>query len=141
MNSGRFQFSYFFSPLHLRRVAVDELEIGKVEKSEMGSSSDNFSVFVLASDLVVDARPFLTNTEANAAEQETWHDCSQYLPGDEDFSDLELLQFIRLQGSDKNGNRICRIVGKYFPGNLIYRLPFLIPNFCLGSCRINREVL
>ncbi|KAI4348630.1 hypothetical protein L6164_009333 [Bauhinia variegata] len=85
----------------------------------MGSSSDDFSVLVLASDLGVDARPFLTNREGNAEEQETWHDCSQYLPGDDDFSDLELLQFIRLQGSDKNGNRICRIVGKYFPATVV----------------------
>ncbi|KAI4300860.1 hypothetical protein L6164_034188 [Bauhinia variegata] len=85
----------------------------------MGSSSDNFSVFVLASDLVVDARPFLTNTAANAAEQETWHDCSQYLPRDEDFSDLDLLQFFCLQGSDKNGNRICGIIGKFFPATIM----------------------
>ena len=83
----------------------------------MGSRSpDDFSVLVLASDLGVDARPFL-DAQAQLEEQdETWHDCSQYL-SDEDFSDLDLLQFVRLQGSDKSGNRILLIVGKYFPGN------------------------
>uniref|UniRef100_A0A0A0K5T9 CRAL-TRIO domain-containing protein n=1 Tax=Cucumis sativus TaxID=3659 RepID=A0A0A0K5T9_CUCSA len=30
----------------------------------------------------------------------------------EEFSDLDILQFVRLEGSDKTGNRV---VGKYFP--------------------------
>lgn len=81
----------------------------------MAASSDEFSVVVLASDLGIDARPFLSHQEGEE-EQEKWHDCSQYLSPDEDFSDLDLLQFFRLQGSDKHGNRIYRIVGKYFPG-------------------------
>ncbi|XP_062103235.1 uncharacterized protein LOC133814264 [Humulus lupulus] len=38
---------------------------------------------------------------------------------DEDFSDLELLQFFRIQGLDKSGNRIFRIVGKYFPAPIV----------------------
>lgn len=76
-----------------------------------GSSSEDFSVLVLASDLGIDARPFLANED-----RDDWHDCPQYLSSDEDFSDLELLQFFRLQGFDKSGNRIIRIVGKYFPG-------------------------
>ena len=43
--------------------------------------------------------------------------CSdQYLSPNEDFSDLDLLQFFRLQGSDKHGNHIFCVVGKYFPG-------------------------
>lgn len=87
----------------------------------MAASSDDFSVLVLASDLGVDARPFLAHSqgdkEEEEEEQENWHDCSdQYLFPDEDFSDLDLLQFFRLQGSDKHGNRIFRVVGKYFPG-------------------------
>lgn len=81
----------------------------------MGGASDDFSVLVLASDLGVDARPFLNHQEQE--EEESWHDCSQYPSTDEDFSDLELLQFLTLHGSDKNGNRILRIVGKYYPGN------------------------
>lgn len=82
----------------------------------MGSSSgpEDFSVLVLASDLGVDARPFLTQSDRDN-EEERWHDCPSYL--DEDFSDLEALQFFRLErGFDKAGNRIFRIVGKYFPG-------------------------
>lgn len=104
----------------------------KCEKTEMAASSDEFSVVVLASDLGIDARPFLSHQEGEE-EQENWHDCSQYLSPDEDFSDLDLLQFFRLQGSDKHGNRIYRIVGKYFPGKqtdqhlsrLLLRLDFL----------------
>lgn len=89
-------------------------------------STDDFSVFVLASDLGIDARPFLSNQQREESQSEVvemeeeadeWHDCSQYLNPDEDFSDLEFLQFFRLQGSDRAGSRIFRIVGKYFPGN------------------------
>jgi hypothetical protein len=89
------------------------------EKKEMSASSEDFSVLVLASDLGIDARPFLSHREGDKdeeEEQENWHDCSQYLSPDEDFSDLDFLQFFRLQGSDKQGNRVFRIVGKYFPG-------------------------
>ncbi|KAF3442491.1 hypothetical protein FNV43_RR16407 [Rhamnella rubrinervis] len=85
----------------------------------MGSKSEDFSVLVLASDLGIDARPFLTNREREVESQENWHDCPQYLPSDEDFSDLELLQFFRIQGSDKSGNRIARVVGKYFPAPVV----------------------
>ncbi|KAK3218010.1 hypothetical protein Dsin_011980 [Dipteronia sinensis] len=77
------------------------------------SSSDDFSVVVLASDLGIDARPFLTHKEEP---EEDWHDC---VASDEDFSDLESLQFFRLEGSDKSGNRIFRIVGKYFPAPVV----------------------
>lgn len=87
------------------------------------SSSDDFSVLVLASDLGMDARPFLTNKEREQnqenPEPENWHDCSQDFISDEDFSDLDLLQFFTLQGSDKSGNRIFRIVGKYFPAQVV----------------------
>ncbi|BFG37928.1 hypothetical protein CerSpe_242020 [Prunus speciosa] len=88
-------------------------------KPEMGSSSEDFSVVVLASDLGIDARPFLTNEEREVEEQENWYDCPQNLIADEDFSDLELLQFFRVQGHDKSGNRIFRIVGKYFPAPVV----------------------
>ncbi|KAF7819118.1 ganglioside-induced differentiation-associated protein 2 [Senna tora] len=87
-----------------------------------GTSSDDFSVLVLASDLGVDARPFLTAQSQNhqhEQEQESWHDCAQYLSPDEDFSDLDLLTFFRLQGSDNYGNRIFRIVGKYYPATIV----------------------
>ncbi|PON41020.1 CRAL-TRIO lipid binding domain containing protein [Parasponia andersonii] len=85
----------------------------------MGTSSADFSVLVLASDLGIDARPFLENREKEIEEQENWHDCPQDLSSDEDFSDLELLQFFRIQGLDKSGNRVFRIVGKYFPAPVV----------------------
>ncbi|KHG29943.1 Protein GDAP2 [Gossypium arboreum] len=85
----------------------------------MGSSSnDDFSVVVLASDLGIDARPFLSNQDTEIEDQDNWHDCSQDF-SDEDFSDLEFLQFVCLQGSDKSGNHILRIVGKYFPAPVV----------------------
>ncbi|EOY09060.1 hypothetical protein QUC31_010667 [Theobroma cacao] len=85
----------------------------------MGSSSnDDFSVVVLASDLGIDARPFLANQDREIEDQDNWHDCSQDF-SDEDFPDLDVLHFFRLQGSDKSGNRIFRIVGKYFPAPVI----------------------
>ncbi|CAN1173395.1 Ganglioside-induced differentiation-associated protein 2 [Linum perenne] len=88
----------------------------------MGSSStEDYSVFVLASDLGVDATPFLTNRDDDGGgdDIENWQDCSQYLVADEDFSDLDLLQFFCIQGSDRSGNRIFRIVGKHFPAPVI----------------------
>lgn len=85
----------------------------------MGSRSpEEFSVLVLASDLGIDARPFLDAQAQMEEQDENWHDCSQYL-SDEDFSDLDLLQFIRIQGSDKSGNRILRIVGKFLPAPVV----------------------
>lgn len=88
----------------------------------MGSSTedDDFSVFVIASDLGIDGRPFLnpSDREKNPDDpSEIWHDCPSYF-ADEDFSDLETRDFFRLQGYDRNGNRIVRIIGKFFPGNL-----------------------
>ncbi|KAJ4970211.1 hypothetical protein NE237_003310 [Protea cynaroides] len=82
----------------------------------MGSSSEDFSVVVLASDLGVDARPFLLAD--GDGDGENWHDCSAYL-SDEDFSDLEALQAFRIEGTDTSGNRIFRIVGKYFPAPVV----------------------
>ncbi|GMH20190.1 hypothetical protein Nepgr_022031 [Nepenthes gracilis] len=84
------------------------------------TASDDFSVVVLASDLGIDARPFLSPADGvnEIDEQDNWHDCSTYF-SDEDFSDLEALQFFSLQGFDKYGNRICRIVGKFFPAPVI----------------------
>ncbi|XP_011078925.1 ganglioside-induced differentiation-associated protein 2 [Sesamum indicum] len=87
------------------------------------SSSDDFSVMVLASDLGIDARPFLSHSP-QPPEEDNWHDCPSYLPSADDqnldFSDLDALQFLRLErGSDKAGNRILRVVGKYFPAPVI----------------------
>ncbi|XP_075508848.1 uncharacterized protein LOC142545506 [Primulina tabacum] len=84
------------------------------------SASKDFSVVVLASDLGVDARPFLSPPESVEAEEENWHDCPSLLTPSDDFSDLDALQFFRLEsGSDKSGYPILRIVGKYFPALVI----------------------
>jgi hypothetical protein len=86
----------------------------------MSGSSEEFSVVILASDLAVDARPFLNHhQQQQAQEEESWHDCSQHLSPDEDFSDLDHLQFLTLHGADKNNNRILRIVGKYYPATVV----------------------
>jgi hypothetical protein len=98
-----------------------------VRRRNIPVMAEDFSVVVLASDLGIDARPFLTRSD-DVDEQENWHDCPQYL-GDEDFSDLDLLQFFTLQGLDRSGNRIFRIVGKYFPGN---HSLFLLVEMCLN---------
>ncbi|CAN4089844.1 unnamed protein product [Withania somnifera] len=74
------------------------------------TSNDDFSVLVLASDLGIDARPFLTHQQP----EETWYDCPSS-DDDQDFAHLDSLHFFRLEsGSDKSGHRIFRIVGKYF---------------------------
>ncbi|CAM8894960.1 hypothetical protein QQ045_025681 [Rhodiola kirilowii] len=87
-----------------------------------GSSSDDFSVLVLASDLGIDHRPFLSPSDRQDDDDEgdeEWHDCAYQL-SDQDFSDLDLLQFFRVDGGlDKSGNRIVRIVGKYFPAPVV----------------------
>lgn len=82
----------------------------------MGSTPNDFSVVILPSDGGIDSRPLLPDKDKESEEADNWHDCSQNLSSDEDFSDLDLLQFVRLEGSDKAGNRILRVVGKYFPG-------------------------
>ncbi|XP_042023046.1 ganglioside-induced differentiation-associated protein 2-like [Salvia splendens] len=93
-------------------------------------SSDDFSVMVLASDLGVDARPFLSNPPP---EEENWHDCPSILPSADDqsldFSALDSLSIFRREnGCDKSGNRIFRIVGKYFalviPGERLKKYVF-----------------
>ncbi|KAK1277987.1 hypothetical protein QJS04_geneDACA016625 [Acorus gramineus] len=84
----------------------------------MGSSED-MSVVILASDLGIDARSLLSPEERDEA-AEVWHDCPPPPPlADADFSDLEALQAFRVEGSDRSGNRIFRIVGKYFPAPVI----------------------
>ena len=86
-----------YDALSFRKRSTRKKRDSKTNKPEMAAdSSDDFSVLVLASDLGVDGRPFLSYGEEE--EQENWHDCSdQYLSPDEDFSDLDLLQFFHLE--------------------------------------------
>ncbi|KAG8053959.1 hypothetical protein GUJ93_ZPchr0001g29307 [Zizania palustris] len=77
-----------------------------------------FSVVVLGSDFAVDAGAALLNP----ADREEWHDCLPDLsaPSDgDDFSDLEDLQVVRVQGTDRAGRRIVRVVGRFFPAPVI----------------------
>ncbi|KAI8015366.1 hypothetical protein LOK49_LG05G03744 [Camellia lanceoleosa] len=56
------------------------------------STSDDFSVVVLALDLRIGARPLLSfiDGQRGAPPQENWHDCpSDFLSSDDDFSDLD----------------------------------------------------
>ncbi|KAL6616688.1 hypothetical protein ACP70R_038958 [Stipagrostis hirtigluma subsp. patula] len=82
-----------------------------------GSGGSDFSVVVLGSDFATDAGAALLT----AADREEWHDCLPDLsaPADADFSDLEELQVVRVQGSDRAGRRIVRVVGKFFPAPVI----------------------
>ncbi|KAI4977023.1 hypothetical protein ZWY2020_050630, partial [Hordeum vulgare] len=47
------------------------------------------------------------------ADREEWHDCVPEF-GD-NFSDLEELQVVRVQGADRSDRAIIRVVGKFFP--------------------------
>ncbi|KAJ6812113.1 ganglioside-induced differentiation-associated protein 2-like [Iris pallida] len=86
-----------------------------METNQNQNQREDFSVLVLASDLGIDGRSLLSQSERRAREEEEeWHECVE-----EDFSDLEALQAFRLQGSDRSGSRILRIVGKYFPATII----------------------
>ncbi|XP_078441980.1 SEC14 cytosolic factor family protein / phosphoglyceride transfer family protein [Wolffia australiana] len=88
----------------------------------------DFSVVVLASDLGMDAQSFLAPLlppslgpgDGGDPSEEVWHECDESL-GDsgEDFSDIEALQAFRVEGCDRDGNRIFRIVGKFFPALVI----------------------
>lgn len=97
-------------------------------------SSDEFSVLVLASDLGVDARSLLRPSDS-AEPGEVWHDCPSHLPEHDDFSDLDALQAFRLEGSDKSGGRIFRIVGKFFPG------PSPLPLLLFASLLVHHWIL
>uniref|UniRef100_A0A0D6R7S5 CRAL-TRIO domain-containing protein n=1 Tax=Araucaria cunninghamii TaxID=56994 RepID=A0A0D6R7S5_ARACU len=88
---------------------------------------EDFSLYVVASDITVDAHAFgIGNSlqEDEKEEDEEWHECDSALSpllaeDNDDFSDLEQLRVLELQGKDKAGRRILRIVGKYFPAPVI----------------------
>ncbi|KAF3786830.1 Ganglioside-induced differentiation-associated-protein 2 [Nymphaea thermarum] len=93
------------------------MESGGTRDGGGGGEDDEFSVMVLASDLTVDARSFLERVNETHQEDE-WFDCRTSLL-DEGFSDLEQLQALRVEGLDKQGRPLLRIVGKYFPAPVI----------------------
>jgi len=58
--------------------------------------------------------------------QKYWHDCdSQTMSSqasslvEDDYSDLEDLQVLKVEGKDKAGRRILKIVGKHFPAPIV----------------------
>ncbi|TYJ96726.1 rho GTPase-activating protein 68F [Cucumis melo var. makuwa] len=78
----------------------------------MGSTPNDFSIIILPFHGGINFRPLLPDKDKEFEDADNWHDCSQNLSSDEYFSDLDVFVFVRLEGSDKTGNRV---VGKYFP--------------------------
>nr|CAB3475425.1 unnamed protein product [Digitaria exilis] len=77
-----------------------------------GGGGSDFSVLVLGSDFATDAGAALLTH----ADREEWHDCLPDLSeGDACFSDLDELQVVRVQGADRAGRTVVRVVGKFFP--------------------------
>lgn len=76
------------------------------------------SVVVLASDLAVDEDEFgLNESPSNSScRSSTGSESSTVDFGDDDFLDLEELEFMRIGGVDKEGRQIVRVVGKFLPG-------------------------
>lgn len=81
-----------------------------------GGGGRDFSVVVLGSDFATDAGAALLTP----ADRDVWHDCLPDLSEvDSNFSDLEQLQVVRVQGTDRAGRTIVRVVGKFFPAPVI----------------------
>ena len=88
------------------------------------AGESDFSVLVLGSDFATDAGAALLTH----ADREDWHDCLPDLSeaeADACFSDLEELQVVRVQGTDRAGRTIVRVVGKFFPGARIHPVFFI----------------
>ncbi|KAG6546006.1 hypothetical protein Mapa_012669 [Marchantia paleacea] len=98
--------------------------MGKVEDSQSVQSEpeSESSLFVLSSDLVVDSSYFSFKDDSPKAQMEQAQAAnSAFRYANEDFSDLEELQVLRLEGIDRQGRRVVRIVGKYLPATAIDR--------------------
>ncbi|EMS47175.1 hypothetical protein TRIUR3_15677 [Triticum urartu] len=79
--------------------------------SGSGAGGSDFFVMVIGSDFAVDAGAALL---ASPVDRKELHNCVHDL-GD-DFSDLEELQVVRVQGVDRSDRPVVRVVGKFFPG-------------------------
>lgn len=103
---------------HEASVGLD-VEASNQKAFKGGGAKGEQSLIVLASDLVVDPRSFgLTSTHSSVHEvpDSDFEDCAGGRGGDDDFSDLEQLEVLRLEGFDVKGRQIVRIVGKFLPG-------------------------
>ena len=90
--------------------------------SGSGGGGSDFSVFVVGSDFATDAGAALLAP----ADREVWHDCLPDLAeADACFFDLEERQVVRVQGTDRAGRTVVRIVGKFFPGARIHHVVFV----------------
>jgi hypothetical protein len=88
-----------------------------------GGGGADFSVLVLGSDFATDAGAALLTP----ADRDEWHDCLPDLSdADACFSDLEELQVVRVQGTDRAGRTVVRVVGKFFPGAPVLPSPHLL---------------
>uniref|UniRef100_A0A0C9S831 TSA: Wollemia nobilis Ref_Wollemi_Transcript_6287_1253 transcribed RNA sequence n=1 Tax=Wollemia nobilis TaxID=56998 RepID=A0A0C9S831_9CONI len=80
-------------------------------------------IFAVAPDLVLGSRSFGSHASDVEEEEEEgrWdcHQCDSPFSYCDDFSYLEDLGVLKVEGRDKAGRRILRIVGKYFPAILI----------------------
>ena len=103
---------------HEASVGLD-VEARNQKASKSGGANGDQSLIVLASDLVVEPRPFgLTSTHSSVHEvpDSDFQDCVGGHGGDDDFSDLDQLEVLRREGFDVKGRQIVRIVGKFLPG-------------------------
>ncbi|KAJ7563372.1 hypothetical protein O6H91_03G107400 [Diphasiastrum complanatum] len=80
------------------------------------STCQDSSLLVLASDLVVDADSFGFSGNAKCLDN---NDSAASMADNDDFKDLEELQVLRVEGCDREGRRIVRIVGKFYPATVV----------------------
>lgn len=86
-------------------------------QSVQSATGRDSGLFVLSSDLVVDPSSFRFKEESPKAQDEEAQSATcAFRYANEDFSDLEELQVIRLEGIDRQGRQIVRIVGRFLPG-------------------------
>ncbi|CAM6111184.1 unnamed protein product [Calypogeia fissa] len=90
------------------------METSQGDGSKPGGADDS-GLLVLGSDLVVDASMFLTSSTASTSGSQSATEKSSM----EDYSDLDELQFLRLEGVDRQQRRIVRIVGKFLPATVV----------------------
>ncbi|KAL3684271.1 hypothetical protein R1sor_002293 [Riccia sorocarpa] len=94
------------------------------ESAQSKGGSEDCNLLVLSSDLVVDPSSFRFREEESEKAESEEAQTGSSAPvsyGDEDLSDLEELQVLRLEGVDRQGRRIVRIVGRFLPATAIAR--------------------
>ena len=118
---------------YIRDSGVGGAAMALASGSGSGGGGSDFSVMVIGSDFVVDAGAALLAFPANSEE---WHDCVPDL--DDDFSDLEELQVVHVQGADRSGRPVVRVVDKFFPGAPNPLPLFFVWFWCESLIRLQR---